>query len=328
MRLALLFGLGLGCSHAEDTFFVRRAGADLPVWRQGPDDSETVVLMTHGSGASGRFYDWTESFDRIEEQVAVVYWDLRGAGISQGNAATDTLTVDELLLDLALVRDAVVDRYEPERLVLMGHSLGGGLSVGHLTEPANREGVDAYIDISGARHAENAFDEVRAIMLEVAKANALDNIVAFYTQQQNIPQDPVARQTHADHTLTINALRGFDQAASDAELRAFIASRSASSSVIGSFDILGYLGNTSRFVQRFDFRTMAFEDEALASIDTPTLFITGRYDLSVPPEFSEQTFEAMDPDRRPAGFSELEAGHWPMFDDPDGFAEVVLAFVE
>ncbi|MEM6927977.1 MAG: alpha/beta hydrolase [Myxococcota bacterium] len=324
---SLLLGGLVACSYADDAFFVRRAGADLPVWRQGVDDSDTVVLMTQGSGASGRIYDWFESFERIEEEVAVVYWDLRGAGVSQGNPADDSLTVDDMILDLDLVRDAVVERYAPERLVLMGHSLGGGLSLGYLRDAEAREGVDGYIDIAGARHAEDAYDAVRDVMIAVAEAEGLDEVTAFYEAQIDIPQGP-DRLVHAENTVTINAARGFDQAASDGALASFVAGRGLGTSVAGGFDILGYLGNTSRFVRRFDFGTMNFDDRDLAEIDVPTQFVTGRFDLSVPPEFSEATFEALDPDRRPADFVELEAGHWPMFDAPDGFAEAVLDFLD
>ncbi len=327
MRVALV-GLLVACSHADDTFFVRRNGADLPVWRQGPADTDTVVLVTHGSGASGRFYDWFESFDRLEREVAVVYWDQRGAGISQGPAPRRTLTVSELVADLTLVRDAVVDRYAPARLVLLGHSLGGGLTLTALRDPAFREGVHGYVDVAGARHSEEAFDEVRAIMRAVAEENDRPDLTAFYEAHVDLPQEPDVRAAHAANTVEVNALRGFDQEASDRALQSFIAGRSAAASVAGGFDLLAYLGNTARFVDALDFRTLALEAADLAEVDVPTLFVTGAYDLSVPPEFSERTFEALDPDRAPAAYVELEAGHWPMFDAPEGFADAVLEFLD
>jgi pimeloyl-ACP methyl ester carboxylesterase len=317
-----------GCSHAEDAFWVRRDGADLPVWRQGPDEAEIVVLMTHGSGASGRYYDWFEAFDRIEDDVAVVYWDLRGAGNSQGSAGPGGITLDALLADLALVRDAVEERYEPERLVLGGHSLGGGLSIGYLSEPGNREGIAGYVDVSGARNAEQAFDDVRRIMTRTAEEAGRDDIAAFYEDLVQVPQDPVLRRQHAGYVVEVNDLRGFDQAAADADLAAFIAGQGASASVAQGVDVLGLLGNTASFVQAFDFQSMAYEDAELAAIDVPTLFVAGRFDLSVPPDASRRTDAALDDTRDPARFLELEAGHWPMFDEPDAFATAVLDFLD
>ncbi len=315
-----------GCSRSDDAFWVRRDGADLPVWRQGPDDAETLVLMTHGSGASGRFYDWFEAFDTLEDEVAVVYWDMRGAGISQGNASLDSIALDDLLADLTLVRAAVEDRYSPQRLVLAGHSLGGGVTTGHLTDPANREGVAGYIDISGASHSERAFAEVRQIMTDTAEEAGRDDIVAFYADLDAVPKEPGPRLQHAEYVVEVNDLRGFDQAASDAELAAFIASRSAGGTLVQGFDVLGFLGNTQRFVGAFDFAQLQYTDEDVAGIDVPVLFVAGRYDLSVPPAFSERVFDAV---QGPEGsaFLELEGGHWPMFDAPGEFSEGVLSFL-
>ena len=314
-----------GCSHADDTFWVRRAGADLPVWRQGPSDAETLVLMTQGSGASGRFYDWLPAFDALEDQVAVVYWDLRGAGVSQGNPAADTLAFHELVDDLALVREAVDDRYAPETLVLAGHSLGGGVSLGYLTDPAHQDGVSGYVDVSGAADSEAAFDDVRDILLRVGRDAGRDDLVGFYEDVEDVPIDPERRRMHARFVLEGNALRGYDQEAVDAELQAFLLGQGATATVGGGFDVLGFAGNTASFVEGFDFRALAIEPDALATIDLPCLFVSGRYDLSVPPTASLRTRD------RVAGrtsFVELEGGHWPMFDEPEAFSSAVLDFLD
>lgn len=313
----------IGCS--DRAFFVRNDGADLPVWRRGPEDAGTLLLVTHGLGASGRFYDELPAFDRLEDELAVVYWDQRGAGNSQGNAPRDTLTVDALLEDLDLVRDAVEARWTPDRLVLLGHSLGGGLSTAYLTEPDARVGIDGYVDVAGARNAEQAFDDVRALMSEEARAAGLDDLVTFYDTVQDLPQDPATRAQHVEHTVTVNALRGWDQPAADARLRSFVLGRSLGASFMGSFDVLAFLGNTARFHDAFDFRTLAVADDELDGVDLPTLFVSGRYDLAVPTSFSRTTSDAMAAGRD-TRFLELEAGHWPMFDQPDRFADAVLEF--
>lgn len=310
------------CSSPTDRFFVRRAGADLPVWRQGPEDAEILVLMTHGSGASGQFYDWFEAFDEIEADYAVVYWDMRGQGASQGNPADDTLTAEDLRADLALVRTAVVERYAPDNLVLMGHSLGAGLTLGMLTDPEQRAGIDGYIDVSGAHNAELAYDQVRRDITSIAREATRDDLVAFYETHEDLPQEPDIRAQHISNLYEANQLRGYDQAAVDGSLQAEILGRAVAGS-FGTFDALAFLGNTSRFTQAFDFRTLDTTDKELEPIALPTLFVAGTYDLSVPIGFSEEAFEDLDSDRPHAVFVELETGHWPMFEDPEGFAGAV-----
>ena len=334
MRLVLLALALSGCS--SDLFFVRRDGADLPVWVRGDPSSETVVLVQHGLGTTGAFYDSFPAFDALEAEQAVVYWDQRGAGLSQGNASADSLTVANTVADLDLVRAAVEERYDPERLVLLGHSLGGGISLAYLRDTNRASGVAGYVDVSGGRSLREAYDTVRQRLIAFAEQQVLadedaatwQEALAFYEQTTRFPREEPGRSQHAGYVSAMLETQGFDYEGSTQSMASHLRTAGVRETLTGGFDLLGFAGNTSRLGTSFDLDGMDLSAEEVSTVPVPALVLDGRHDLSVPVEHSEATWQAL-PAPGPSRFEVLEdAGHFPMWDQPDAFADTVQAFVD
>ncbi|MFC0002889.1 alpha/beta fold hydrolase [Micromonospora siamensis] len=94
----------------------------LHVETSGPADAELTVLLLHGWTLDGRAWhrQLAELRERYGDRVRVVTYDARGHGRSSCMALR-TATVEQLGDDLAAVLDAVA----ADRVVLVGHSLGG-----------------------------------------------------------------------------------------------------------------------------------------------------------------------------------------------------------
>ncbi|SCF44271.1 alpha/beta fold hydrolase [Micromonospora mirobrigensis] len=94
----------------------------LHVETSGPADAELTVLLLHGWTLDGRAWhrQLAELRERYGDRVRVVTYDARGHGRSSCMALR-TATVEQLGDDLAAVLDAVAT----DRVVLVGHSLGG-----------------------------------------------------------------------------------------------------------------------------------------------------------------------------------------------------------
>lgn len=334
MRRVLLLLACTACS--PDQFFVRSDGADLPVWVRGPTDASTWVIVTHGSGSSGALYDPLPAFDALEQEQAVVYWDQRGAGVSQGNAAADTLDHDASVADLGLVLAAVRERYDPRRVVLLGHSLGGGISQAFLTEGS--AGVAGYVDVSGGRSLPEAYRITRDRMIALAEGFAADRpderraweaMRDFYEATPAFPRQEPDRSTHAAHVVRVLDELGYDQVQSSAEMAVFLTGAGLGQTVRGGFDVLQYSTNTAGFLGTFDFDGMDLTAEQVGAIDVPVLAIAGRFDLSVPVEVSQATVDAAGPDAPPRRLVVLErSGHFPMWDQPDPFTDAVQGFLD
>ncbi len=81
----------------------------------GPRDAETLLLV-HGMGADS--HDWVWHIPHLSERYRVIAPDLRGHGYSDvASAHTPRLMAGDLV--------ALLDLLEVERVVAIGHSLGG-----------------------------------------------------------------------------------------------------------------------------------------------------------------------------------------------------------
>lgn len=85
---------------------------------QGP-----VVLLTHGFGASSHMFASTVA--ALAEDHTVITWDMRGHGRSDPVDDASAYSVAASLGDMA----TLLDQVGADRAVLLGHSLGGYLSL-------------------------------------------------------------------------------------------------------------------------------------------------------------------------------------------------------
>ncbi len=90
-----------------------------------------VVLLTHGFGASSHMFADTAA--ALAEDHTVVTWDMRGHGRSDSDDDPSEYSVAASLSDMA----SLLDEAGADRAVLLGHSLGGYLSLEYaLAHPA------------------------------------------------------------------------------------------------------------------------------------------------------------------------------------------------
>jgi len=116
------------------------------------DDPRAVVMLLHGLGEhSGRYQRVATALN--EAGYAVEALDHRGHGRSDGERV-HVASYDELMDDLEVFRALVEERHPGRPLVVLGHSMGGHLALGHalrhqdglsglaLSAPAVRAGED------------------------------------------------------------------------------------------------------------------------------------------------------------------------------------------
>ena len=124
--------------------------------------SGPAILMTHGF--TGSSADFAKLVAPLGRSHTVITWDLRGHGKSDSPADPAAYSIEISLRDMA----ALLDRAGAERAVLVGHSLGGYLSLAfHLAHP---ERVSALVLIgTGPGYRK---DEARAGWNEMVETRA------------------------------------------------------------------------------------------------------------------------------------------------------------
>lgn len=110
----------------EDVYFAADDGTQLHGWYVPHPQPRAVMLYSHGNG---------ECVPHLAERlqilhdlvgVAVLGWDYRGYGRSQGKPCEKNIIADARAAQLWLAKRAGV---APEEIVLMGRSLGGAVAV-------------------------------------------------------------------------------------------------------------------------------------------------------------------------------------------------------
>jgi acylglycerol lipase len=148
--------------HGTDTF---STSDGLTLWRQWwlPDgDPRAVVLLLHGLGEhSGRYEHVAIALARAGYAVHAV--DHRGHGRSEG-ARVFVRKYDELMGDIAAFRRLVEAAHPAAPLVVLGHSMGGNLAVGHVLD--HQDGL-AGLALSGPALAPSA--SLKPAMIKAAK---------------------------------------------------------------------------------------------------------------------------------------------------------------
>ncbi len=129
-----------------DHFFVRNAGAEMPVYVKGNIASGTFILFLHGGpGGNASLPSFMPVSNELENDYAFAYWDQRGSGLSMGNPDSRTFTVEQFVEDLDLVIETIKLKYNNPRIVFYGISWGGALGSAYLSTGNYQEKVDGFI---------------------------------------------------------------------------------------------------------------------------------------------------------------------------------------
>jgi len=133
----------LGCTDDEATRCLKmRDGATLHARRTGASE-QRIVLLLHGVMASSEELQSTATMLRDTAAAEVWTLDLRGHGHSSG-ARGDIVHIGQYEEDVADVVSTLRKRHPRAKIILAGHSMGGGIAMRYA---ARRDvpAVDAYL---------------------------------------------------------------------------------------------------------------------------------------------------------------------------------------
>ncbi len=149
-----------------------------------PDgDGRALVLLVHGLGEhSGRYAHVARTL--VDTGYAVHALDHRGHGRSEGKRAF-VKSYDEFMDDLMLFRRHVESQHPGLPLIVLGHSMGGNLAVGHVLD--HQAGVSG-LALSGA--ALQVGDDLSPTQIKIFRAIAK---VAPGFRPQGLSADAISR---------------------------------------------------------------------------------------------------------------------------------------
>lgn len=157
-------------TNVEDTFILENKGASMNVNVFGNTGSKVFIIIVHGGPGGGSLgYRTSRSIKTMESDYAMVYWDQRLAGASQGGANGNTLTLENYVEDLDKLITVLKYRYGNDlKVFLYGHSWGGFLAPAYLAHQNNQNKIQGWIQASGAADFDSLSVWARKNLLEKA----------------------------------------------------------------------------------------------------------------------------------------------------------------
>ena len=111
-----------------DKYFTTRDGSEI-FYRFFPGEANVIVVLIHGSGSDGRYLLPLAKKLHSSLNISVVLPDLRGHGKSALGNMGDTDYLGQLEHDLEDLKRDIVSNSPNSKVILGGHSSGGGLVV-------------------------------------------------------------------------------------------------------------------------------------------------------------------------------------------------------
>lgn len=297
---------------------------------EGNTQNNVFILVVHGGpGVSSYVYNTAYLSKNLEDKCAMVYWDQRNSGASQGNSNGSRLNLDQLVEDLRKVILVLKYRYGQNiKLYLLGHSFGGMISAAFLTSPGNQEMVNGYINID-ASHDYPVNDSLTRLSLlktgmsEISKGKKTkewEEIVGYcgdhpgnfsLEESQHIEKFAAEAENYVDSVNSINIV--------SLVMKSAIDDKTPVSSVLVN---LLYTEN-SEFNKELLKKRFS---EQLKMINIPVLVLWGKYDFVCPLSLGEDFYSRVSSKDKRMVVSPV-SGHNIIYQDEKLFCDEVGSFV-
>lgn len=318
-------------SNLNDSFTLRRNGADMPAYVYGNALNKTFLVMLHGGpGGSGLSLrsGWHK---KVEEQYGVVYWDQRGSGMSQGHLSGNNLNLDEMKKDLIALVEVLKHKYgEDIDLFLMGHSWGGTYGTALFTDDNGAvQGLfKGWIHASAGYAWCPLWTEEYHNFKTIAEAQIKEgNEVNYWEEGIELAND-IDLASCNDFRLNTESYKAETILQKSGVINPNSSSTTFQSTIlqnnISTTNTTLYSTNDFLFLDK-EFASLDLSEE-LQEITLPTLVIHGKYDLAVPYSIGTSYFEAINSTEKELVTLE-KSGHQIFHTDPDIVTTAVLDFI-
>ncbi|MCH8568392.1 MAG: alpha/beta hydrolase [Balneolales bacterium] len=117
---------------SENHFFTVRDDKNIFAYRFAKQSDNTIILI-HGVGSNAYLYNKTAGLLQEATQAEVYAIDLRGHGQSEGNSG-DVDYINQYVDDLADIIDTIRKEKPNGKIIIAGHSMGGGVALRYAME--------------------------------------------------------------------------------------------------------------------------------------------------------------------------------------------------
>lgn len=315
---------------ASDVFYVDNDGASMRVMVHGNTLSNTYLIVIHGGpGAGSFFYDTPYINSTLGSKYALVYWDQRNAGASQGNANGSRLNLGQMTDDLNKVIDVLKYRYGQHiNLFLLAHSFGGMIAADFLTKNDNQNLLKGYINLD-ASHNYPLNDTLtrQKLLTESGYQLSLNRSTESWTEIFDYCISHKGSFTF-EESQQLETYAGDAENLIDSIKHVNIVTEVMKYAVKDRYPLTAMLTNLLYSEDSEFNRELAVTEysSALYRVRIPVLLLWGRYDFICPPELGEDFYKRIGSTDKEIMISEI-SGHNMIIQDPEFLCDRIDKFL-
>lgn len=321
--------------NANEFFFLRNDGADLPVWVKGNTLSKTFIIYLHGGPTSNGSFDWiiqeSEFINSLTTDYALVFYDQRGTSSSQGNYDKSSMTQEKFVDDLDKLITLVNAKYGSDiGIFLYGFSWGGYLGSAYITSYDYQYKIKGWINDSGNHDILQAANYGKKMLIHYAQQQlALDknkndwNEILDWCEQNDTILEINDFVQYKEYQYKANKLMSASTVStinwnSKANRQMLFNSPHSASSTLSNNLFNHYIAE--------NYKTLGLSDK-LFKIRIPVLLARGKYDFGVPEQSHGYAFNEINSVVKHKITFE-NSGHGVCFGETKLFLAIMKDFIE
>ncbi len=317
-------------SNLDETIYVRHKDADMPAYIHGNGSEKIFLILLHGGpGGLGLVYRGMTIKSDIEKACAVVYFDQRGSGMSQGSYSENGISIDIMAEDVLALVNVLKHKYgKDSRFFLMGHSWGGTLGTATLLKDQSE--FKGWIEVDGAHNWAGMYQEYKLNFQRVATEQIeLGNNVDYWENILELVNEVAENYNQNDFfRLNIAAFEAEEKLADDQVI--FKTNSEDNTDIILQYNLITAQWNRQNTLSiliggQGILNSLSYTDR-LSEITIPSLVISGKHDMVVPVSFAQEAYENLGSRMKKLSIFE-QSGHVPFVNESNLFAAEVIQFI-
>lgn len=310
----------------DDTIFVRHKNADMPAYIHGNGSEKIFLITVHGGPGDIGLSFRGEAFNAIENSYAVVYFDQRGSGMSQGSYSESGINIDLMAEDILALVKVIKKKYgNDSRFFLLGHSWGGTLGVATLLKDQGQ--FLGWIQVDGTHSPRDLYQEYLTNFERVATEQInTGNSIPFWESVNGLLLE-VDTRFNRDDLRKLNR-KAFDASQNLSSDDVINKPKGGTNEPLFNYNLITRVWNTinTQSLVDPDIQGILSYTSRLPEIKTPTLTLWGKYDMVVPISFAQEAYDNFGSSIKKVVRFE-RSGHSPMFTEADKFSAEVISFI-
>lgn len=314
----------------QENTYVEIGGIKQYLQIRGEDKDNPVILWLHGGPGFPLTYLSCYYQKDLEADYTIVCWEQRGCGRTYyQNNNNEELTIDRLITDMDELVNYLCERFNKDKVIIMGQSWGTVLGMEYLNE--HPEKVVSYIGIGqvtdfkrgkiyAAQTAIQRSSDKDALLLDsyiqsFQKADCIDKLNVKELEQMILLSLKYLKGSGELSSIKQMLLAVTSPEFSWNDLKWFLSTSNSENIMNCQKELVEYMYFT------FNVEKMSYE------YSVPICFIQGENDWITPTDMVKSYYDAISASSKE--FVVIDnAGHTPFLDNPEQFCDEVRRFLE